>query len=505
MAVLRHVRRLEVHEHKALVDLDDAVLETSLDTQLLLDREDEGWLPLLWNVLCRQIIELHQRLKQRRHDRAAPRQADLPWHVRVIACGEVLPRQRDARGGAELLELLARGHEEAGPAVVALPAADEVQIREAAEGRRVVERVREKPKLLGLPELHGGPEVADGRRDGLAVEAVAGVADEADPGVGLRPYVRLPAIRVQARLSLEALVELQVLVDARGRADEEEGAGHAHAPEWQPQRLHGMLHEAAEAEGADALRGRARREPRSVVCRELLPSLGREDAKERRDERVVRTPLPRGRLLRKGRDAARGRVNLAHPALGGALALATAVVQQHGPALYTLEGEDPLKVEVLEEERVPGEDDDVAVVDVPHRLPRPPQAQLDVPQHASAALRGRRAGVDHAAYRQVPRCRPTLELLVVQGIADDEDLGDGAVRRQVAPPMVEHRLPCHGQKRLRQPGEAPKVRLRGDQGAAAAAANKGQHRSECGWRGRRRLGRQAAHLLAAHGGPNGRL
>mmetsp|Transcript_96634 Transcript_96634/g.277504 ORF Transcript_96634/g.277504 Transcript_96634/m.277504 type:complete len:287 (-) Transcript_96634:679-1539(-) len=230
VAVLLHVLCIEVHEDQAFVHLHHAILQTGLDADLLLHREDKGRLLLQRNVIRGEVVEFHEGLEQRSHNRAAACKTNLARNVRVIPRREVLAGQGDAAGGAELLEPLASGHQQAGASIVAFPPADEVQVCEAAEGGWVVERMRQKPQLFAFPKLHGRPEVPHRHSDGLAVEAVARVAHQPHTSIRLRPNMPDgPAPRL-AELPAEASIQLLVLLQTRRGSDQEEGPWHPHAP-----------------------------------------------------------------------------------------------------------------------------------------------------------------------------------------------------------------------------------------------------------------------------------
>mmetsp|Transcript_91905 Transcript_91905/g.297256 ORF Transcript_91905/g.297256 Transcript_91905/m.297256 type:complete len:324 (-) Transcript_91905:30-1001(-) len=233
-----------------------------------------------------------------------------------------------------------------------------------------------------------------------------------------------------------------------------------------------MLNVAAETEGAccgqlgGATSGRG--EEGRVEGGDLIPRLGSEDVEQRRDERERVPSLPLPWLLGEGDHAAARRIDLAHATLRRYVRLALAVIQQKRATLDLFEVQDPFEVEILEEKGVASKDNQVSAIQIAHGLLRPPDAQLHVSQHAAAAARGRGAAVHHPAHGQAPCSRPALEVLVLDGVAYDEDLGDGAVLREVVPPVVEHGFSGYRQQSLRHTRQAPQ-RLRAQRGGLLSA------------------------------------
>jgi len=198
VAVALHARFVEIHEHHAFVNLNDAVLESGADVEFLqLHGEDEIRQDRLGNVHAE---ELHQRTDGGGDDGARTGQPDAHRDVGVILDGEIAV-QRSAGAAAPVAEFLDGGLDEADAPVIAV-LADVFQKIIHAEKLQPVAVAARNAKARGLVQRHLGAKIPHDKRNGLAVIAVARIADQAGAGVGTgadHGYQHSIAVRICGR------------------------------------------------------------------------------------------------------------------------------------------------------------------------------------------------------------------------------------------------------------------------------------------------------------------
>ena len=180
-----HLLVREVHVHDTLVALNDPVLQPRVDAQIVLAREHERGLLLQWNV---DAVILHEALQSSDDDRAGPAETSLGRDVGVVLEREAPLGELVFILDAMLVELEAQGAKQARAAVVAALGGARSQRIQALEHGRIARpgldgHAGAEDLLIGR-QRNLGEEVLNRDRDALAEVPVAGVAEEADPGVG---------------------------------------------------------------------------------------------------------------------------------------------------------------------------------------------------------------------------------------------------------------------------------------------------------------------------------